>query len=187
MQTQGLTSGLKGRATTTPAATGLGKAAAGTTRIALSAFVVGIAVGAWAGWGLERIAAPASATPAVSTVRQPVVLDPVTDPAGRVTAAGRSLALSLPSEGAYLTSSSIPVAGTAFGRPHGPSVTTVHVELIAAGRSIESADIPVFSGRFAGVFEVPTLKGRTNAELRISDPLHQGNKAIVREVTLDQR
>jgi hypothetical protein len=136
---------------------------------------------------MERIAGAVQIAPADAAIAAPAALAPTTDGTRRVTAAGRSLSLSIPGNDAYLTSSSIPVAGTAFGRPHGPTVAMVHVELIAGGQSIDSADIPVYSGRFAGVLQAPTLDGPTNAELRISDPLHKGVKAVVREVTIDQR
>jgi hypothetical protein len=183
MQTQGLTTGLKGKARDAQATKAIGTAAGTSSRLAVSALVVGAAIGAWSAWGMERIAATVSA-PAADVA--PIVAAPPAA-AARVTAAGRSLVLSIPSEDAYLTSRSIPVAGTAYGRAHGPAVSAVHVELSASGGSITSADIPVFSGRYAGVLEVPTLDGATKAELRISDPLHQGAKAIVRNVTLDQR
>jgi hypothetical protein len=184
MQTQGLTTGLKGKARDAQATKAIGMAAGTSSRLAVSALVVGAAIGAWSAWGMERIAATVSEPPADVA---PIVAAPPAAAAGRVTAAGRSLVLSIPSEDAYLTSRSIPVAGTAYGRAHGPAVSAVHVELSASGRSITSADIPVFSGRYAGVLEVPTLDGGTKAELRISDPLHKGAKAIVRNVTLDQR
>lgn len=186
MQTQGLISRLDGANAST-----FGDPA---RRLALSALVVGVAVGAWSGWALERVVAtatPTSETAAASTAPAAIVA-PITigaageaaDPAGPI---GRSLSVAMPADDAYLTAASIPVAGTAYGRPHGPQVASVHVELIADGQSISSADIPVFSGRFAGVLAMPAIDDRVSAELRISDPLHTGDMAVVRTVTIDQR
>ena len=187
MQTQGLSGGSIGQTATASSALDHRTSTGRGSRVALSAFVVGIAVGAWAGWGMEQIAAPAPAALPASTVQTSASLDAAIEPAVGVTASRRSLAVSMPNDGAYLTSSSIPVAGTAFGRPHGPKVAAVQVELIADGQSMGRAEIPVFSGRFAGIVAVPSLDHSTRAQLRISAPLHQGDKAVVREVTLDPR
>ena len=181
MQTQGLATQLEGRDGSTISTSGRST----TGRLALTAFVVGTAIGAWSGWGLERIVATDAPAPAVSTGTAPIVLGPLARKgAVRV---GRSLALTMPADGTYVTAKAIAVAGTAFGRPHGPKVTAVHVELIAGGQPIVSADIPVFSSHFAGVIDLPALDGRTQARLRVSDPLHQGDKALIREVTIDER
>ena len=179
METQGLTSRLHGANGSTFGDAG--------RRLTLSALAVGVAIGAWSGWALERIVVTASPITPVVTVTAPAAIDATGQLAAPKTAANRSLSVSMPADDTYLTAASIPVAGIAFGRPHGPKVASVHVELIADGRSISSADIPVFSGRFAGVLTVPSLADRITADLRISDPLHNGPMAVVRTVTIDQR
>ena len=179
METQGLTSRLHGANESTFGDAG--------RRLTLSGLAVGVAIGAWSGWALERAVATASPTMPVATVTTPATIDAAGQPAVPQTGASRSLSVSMPADDAYLTTASIPVAGDAFGRPHGPKVASVHVELIAQGRSVSSVDIPVFSGRFAGVLLVPSLADRTTGQLRISDPLHNGPAAVVRTVTIDQR
>lgn len=178
MQTQGLTSQLDGGNRSVSATFG-----DPARRLAVSALVVGVALGAWSGWGLERIVA--MTTPAAATA--PIVAAPAVKPGAGPMSTGRSLAVEFPADDAYLTTTAIPVAGLAYGRPHGPKVASVHVELIAGGQSLTSAEIPVYSGRFAGVIQTPALDDRVTAELRISDPLHTGDKAVVRTVTIDQR
>ena len=179
METQGLTSRLHGANGTTFGDAG--------RRLTLSALVVGVAIGAWSGWALERAVATASPTLPGATVTTPATIDAAGQQAVPQAGAARSLSVSILADDTYLTAASIPVAGIAFGRPHGPKVASVHIELIAEGRSISSADIPVFSGRFAGVLTVPSLAGRVTGQLRISDPLHNGPAAVVRTVTIDQR
>ena len=179
MQTQGLTSHLDGGNGSVSATFG-----DPARRLAVSALVVGVALGAWSGWGLERIVA--MTTPAASAATAPMAAAPAIKTAGSAST-GRSLAVEFPADDAYLTTTAIPVAGLVYGRPHGPKVASVHVELIASGQSLTSAEIPVYSGRFAGVIQTPALDDRVTAELRISDPLHTGDKAVVRTVTIDQR
>ena len=178
MQTQGLTSRFGSSSTST-----FGDPA---RRLALSGLIVGVAIGAWSAWGLERIvpAAMDSGAQAVLASRAAV---PALEPDARVTGAGRSLSIAIPADGAYVTTSSIPVAGTAYGRPHGPAVKSVHVELIVQGRSITTADFPVFSGRFAGVLGAPGLDARTDATLRVTDPLHARATAAAQDLTIAPR
>src|SRR6476660_3555279 len=135
MQTQGLTSHLDRGNGSVPATCG-----DPARRLAVSALVVGVALGAWSGWGLERIIAMAPPS-APSAAAAPMVAAPAIKPAAASASTGRSLA----------------------------------------------AEIPVYSGRFAGVIQTPALDDRVTAELRISDPLHTGDKAVVRTVTIDQR
>ena len=182
MQTQGLTTHLDGNKAATPTSFG-----DPTRRLALSALVVGIAVGAWSGWGLERVVAMTTPT-TFADVPAPVAVAPASEANGaRPTSTGRALAVDLPADATYLTTTAIPVAGLAYGRPHGPKVSSVHVELIADGRPLMSTDIPVYSGRFAGVLQLPALDDRVTAQLRISDPLHTGASAVIRTVTIDPR
>jgi hypothetical protein len=181
MQTQRLTSHLDRTKASTPATFG-----DPARRLALSALVVGIAVGAWSGWGLERLVA--MTTPATSAeVAAPITTAPTIEAGAGSTSTERSLAVDLPADETYLTTTAIPVAGLAYGRPHGPKVSSVHVELIADGHPLTSTDIAVYSGRFAGVLQIPALDDRVTAELRVSDPLHTGRKAVVRTVTIDPR
>ena len=181
MQTQGLTSHLDRGDRSTSATFG-----DPARRFAISALFVGAAVGAWSGWGLERIVA--MTTPGTTAQpAAPIATTPAITSSSGPASTGRSLAVEFPADDAYLTTASIPVAGLAYGRPHGPKVSSVHVELTAAGRPMTSADIPVYSGRFAGVLAMPMFDGRVTAELRVSDPLHTGATAVVRTVTIDPR
>ena len=179
MQTQGLTSHLE---RSNPSTTGA--FADPARRLAISALLVGAAVGAWSAWGLQQVVAVTILSTSAETAAR---IAPGIEPGAGSTSMGRSLAVEFPADTTYLTTASIPVAGLAYGRPHGPKVSSVHVELIAGGQPLTSADFPVYSGRFAGVLQMPVLDDRVTAELRISDPLHTGDKAIVRTLTIDQR
>ena len=182
MQTQELSTS-KGRGVAATGSQGRTTGAAHLTsanRLAMITFVVGAAVGAGSGWTASQVAsadgtgplsAPAKAAPAQ---------------AGG-TAAGRSLLVTIPRADDYLTSATIPVAGTAFGRPHGPQIKSVHVELLAGGKVIDAADIAVYSGRFAGTLSTPGLVGRMDVDLRVTDALHPNRGVLVENVTVDPR
>jgi hypothetical protein len=97
----------------------------------------------------------------------------------------RSLMVLIPGDRDYVASSSIAVAGFAFGRPRSARVSAVEVELFVAGRLVDHVRLDVLSSRFAGVLKLSTPIGTTDAELRISDPTHQSGPAVVRHVTID--
>ena len=56
----------------------------------------------------------------------------------------------MPADRDYVAAASIPVAGLAFGRPHGPRVSSVHVALYVGGRLVEGTDLAVYSGHSPG-------------------------------------
>jgi hypothetical protein len=103
------------------------------------------------------------------------------DPGSR----GRALVVIMPADRDYVAATSIPVAGLAFGRPHGPRVSSVHVALYVGGRLVEGTDLAVYSGRFAGVLGLDGRVGRGDAELRFSDPANPARAAVIRSITLD--
>lgn len=101
-----------------------------------------------------------------------------------VTSLGKSIVVTLPAEHDYVSSLTVPLAGVATGRPHGPQVRTVHAELTMNGRVVGQADLHVHSGRFAGTLEI-TVSGQAGpAELRVADPARPGNPPAVRRFTL---
>jgi hypothetical protein len=103
---------------------------------------------------------------------------------GSVTDDSRSITMLLPREHDYLSSVTIPIAGLAIGRPHGPQVRTVHVELWVNGRVVGQTDLPVYSGRFAGILEITVDVPAGRAELRVTDPARPGMAPVVRWLTL---
>ncbi len=167
--------------------------ASGTThgrgQLALITFLVGGLLGAALGWSADRAtaspSAAGSADAAGSAMITPAVAAPSASRAEKATPARRSIALVIPGERDYVTSSTLAVAGSAYGRPHGPRVRSVQVELYAAGELIDRTELEVFSSRFAGVLELPTLLGRVDAELRISNPTQPSAPIVVRHVTID--
>ena len=97
---------------------------------------------------------------------------------------GRSVIIVMPADHDFILASSIPVAGLAFSRPHGPRVRSVHVALRVAGRLVTSADINVYAGRFAGVLPLDAPIDRADAELRVSDAVSPSTPAGVRLLTV---
>lgn len=95
----------------------------------------------------------------------------------------RSVVIVLPADRDIIAGSGIPVAGIALGRPHGPRVRSVHVELAVDGRIIADADIEVYSGRFAGVLHVDAPTEMTAAQLRFANPANPGSTAT-RTITI---
>ena len=75
----------------------------------------------------------------------------------------------------------------AFGRPHGPKISVVHVELLADGRLIESAEFDVHSGRFAGALQLEGTTDLKDAELRVSTPGMPQRLARIQHLTIDPR
>ena len=192
MQTQGLTS----RADTTQASASLADDLAtnpsrwGTApRVVLSAVLVGAAVGAWSAFAMERLVGAGSPASAASVaVAAPAAAAPVLDaPLSTTSGARRSLVLAIPRDDDYLTSATIPVAAMAFGRPHGPKISVVHVELPADGRLIESAEFDVHSGRFAGALQLEGTTDLKDAELRVSTPGMPQRLARIQHLTIDPR
>lgn len=97
----------------------------------------------------------------------------------------RNVIVVMPAERDYLSATSIPVAGIALGRPHGPRIRSVHVALYVGGRLVEGTDLEVYAGRFAGVLGLDAPIDRADAELRFSDPASPAQAAVIRSITLD--
>jgi hypothetical protein len=74
----------------------------------------------------------------------------------------------LPADGDYLMSRTIPVAGLAYGRPHGSGVSAVEIRIYSDGKLLSEASMPVHSGRFAGVIQLDDRAFGPTLELRIS-------------------
>lgn len=211
MQPQGLTSRLEGRdLPATKDVAGRPSRVWASRRLALMTLLVGGAVGAAAwlsfdrpattqlshrsGPGTPSFAAAHAAKP--STTRQS---GPGTPNFGAAHAAKpstaqqgaakksvrRSLTVLFPGDQDYVASSSIAVAGLAFGRPRSPRVSAVEVELLVDGRLVDHVRLDVQSSRFAGVLALSNPIGRTAAELRISDPTRPSGPTVVRHLTLD--
>ena len=142
--------------------------------------------------GLPARIAAAAAGPA--TTRAAALPAPVALPSRLGAAAGhppvsrsRSVIVVMPADQDYLSAASIPVAGMALGRPHGPRIRSVHVALYVGGRLVEGKDLAVYAGRFAGVLGVHAAIDQADAELRFSDPANPAQAAVVRSITLDTR
>ena len=137
----------------------------------------------------SRIAA-AAAGPATS--RAGAVPAPVALPSRVAAGAGhppvsrsRNVIVVMPADRDYLSAMSIPVAGIALGRPHGPRIRSVHVALYVGGRLVEGTDLEVYAGRFAGVLGLRAPIDQADAELRFSDPANPAQAAVIRSITLD--
>ena len=147
---------------------------------------MGGALGATIGWSAAHGTSSAGAVAAPhAAIAKAAPAAPST--AGAVQAAHRSLDMAIPADGAYVKSTGIVVAGSAFGRPHGPRVSSVRVELYVADRLVEGTDLDVYASRFAGVLRVSTPIGPADAELRISDPDHPTRPVVVHKLTIDTR
>jgi hypothetical protein len=192
MQTKGYTGRIDSTQAATSRSDGLATNASrwGTTpRVALSALVVGAAVGAWSAVAMDRIAGGGSPAPAASApvAAQPAAAPVLDAPPASTSSAGRSVVVAIPRDDDYLTSTTIPVAGLAFGRPHGPRISVVHVVLLADGRVIESADLDVHSGRFAGALKLRSTADLEGAELRVSNPAMPQRQARIERLTIHPR
>lgn len=166
----------------------VGRGEARRRLIVLGAFVVGAATSAVVGGVAYRPAAVAP-TPALMAAALPATaslpaMARAVSTTRRVSSNGRGLVVSIPTDRDYISSSGIAVAGLAFGRPHGPRISRVRVEVFVAGQLIKSADIAVFSARFAGVIDVSSQIGPAKAELRVSDPANPARPAVIRSVTI---
>ncbi len=91
----------------------------------------------------------------------------------------------MPADRDYLAATSIPVAGIALGRPHGPRVRAVRVELYVGGRLVDGMDLEVYAGRFAGVLALDGAIAMADAEIRVRNPANPAQAAEVRSITLD--
>ena len=186
MQTQGLSSTSKGHDAELDGLDGRPAHAGGSTigRLGVIAFVVGAAVGSWSAWGMTQLA---SAAPIAAQAAPATPADQGITATTRAPSPGRSVVMSVPRDNDYLKATEIPVAGFAAGRPHGPSITSVHVELLVGDQLVDSADIDVFSGRFAGILSASGISGRVAAELRITNPARGDQPIVVKKVTIDRR
>jgi hypothetical protein len=211
MQPQGLTTRLEGHdPSTTSVVVGRSSRGSAAGRLALTALLVGGAVGAAAGLSVDRPATTQASrqdgpgTPgfAAAHAGKPMTLRQVGPGTPSFAAAHaampstapqtaaakpvrRSLMVLLPADGDYVASSSIAVAGLAFGRPRSPRVSAVEVELFVDGELVDHVRLDVQSSRFAGFLKLSNPIGRTEAELRISDPNRQSGPTVVRTLTID--
>jgi hypothetical protein len=160
----------------------------GRGQLALVTFLVGAMLGAAVGWSANRVTAASPAAPIASeagdALAAPAAAASTASRAQAAAPARRSIVVVIPGERDYVTSTTLAVAGSAYGRPHGPRVRSVQVELYVAGELVDRADLEVFSSRFAGGIELPTLPGRAEAELRISDPTRPSSPIVVRRFTI---
>ena len=189
MQPQGLTTRLEGHDPSTTNDVAGRQPRGSATRLALIALLVGGAIGAAAGLSVDR-----SPTTQPSRQSEPgtpsfAAAHAAKPAAAPQTAAKRpvrqSLMVLIPGDRDYVASSSIAVAGLAFGRPRSPRVSAVEVELFVDGRLADHVRLDVQSSRFAGVLKVSKPIGTTEAELRISDPNGQSGPMVVRHLTID--
>jgi len=159
-------------------------------------FAVGAILGTLLGWSADRAPAPGAAIVATrpSVVHRPhLATAPTVAPAAGFAASqagparngSRGLVLMIPADRDVYSSTGIPVAGRAFARPHGARIRTVHVELYVAGRLVKSANMDVYSGRFAGVLRVVAPAGVSDAELRVTDPGNASQAAETRSILLE--
>jgi hypothetical protein len=135
-------------------------------------FILGAAVGIGVGWTVDRVAA----SPAPEATSETV---------GTAPSGARSIVVVIPDDKDYVKSGTVTVAGMAYGRPHGPAVDAVRVELLVGGELIDTTDLAVHAARFAGTLQVPASIGRADAELRISDPKRPRSSTVIRQMTLD--
>jgi hypothetical protein len=190
MQTQGLTTRFDGQdPSTTNAAAGRSSRGSAAGRLALIALLVGGTAGAAAGLWFDRPAttqAPRQFGPRTASFSAAHAAKPSTAPQQAVEKPVRhSLMVLIPADRDYVASSSIAVAGLAFGRPRSPRVSAVEVELFVEGRLVDHVRLDVLSSRFAGVLKLSAPIGTTDAELRISDPTNRSGPAVVRRLTID--
>lgn len=147
-----------------------------------------ICVGASLIWTPTKSSAPRGSTPITVELSQAPLAQ--TQPrvtsrlSGAATDHGQAIVVVLPAEHDYLSSLTIPVAGLAIGRRHGPQVRKVHAELWVNGRVVGQSDLPVYSGRFAGTLEIKVDVQAGSGELRVTDPARPGMPAAVRSFTL---
>lgn len=213
MQTQGLTTRLEGQdPSTTNDVAGRSSRGSAAGRLALVALLVGGVAGAAAGLSYDRPATTQQPTrqfgPGTPSFAAAHAAKPTTE---RQVGAGtpnfaaalhavkpattapqtavqkpvrRSLMVLIPGDRDYVASSSIAVAGLAFGRPRS-RIRAVDVELWVGDRLVDHVRLDVLSSRFAGVLKLSTPIGTTDAELRISDPTRQSGPAVVRHLTID--
>lgn len=159
--------------------------------VALGVFVIAAVATATVGVSADRAEAspkpaalPARMAAAAAAAAAPRSLP--AHPAGHGPAArGRSLVIVMPADRDYLSATSIPVAGLAFGRPHGPRIRSVHVALYVGERLVHGMDLEVFSGRFAGVLALDEAVAMADAEIRFTNPASPLQAAVVRSITLD--
>ena len=189
MQPQGLTTRLERHDPSTTDDVAGRRTGGSATRLALVALLVGGAIGAAAGLSVDRSvttqpsrqSGPGTASFAAAHAAKPAAAPQTTTKKP----VRRSLMVLIPSDRDYVASSSIAVAGMAFGRPRSPRVSVVEVELFVDGRLADHVRLDVQSSRFAGVLTLSKPIGTTEAELRISDPNGQSGPMVVRHLTID--
>jgi hypothetical protein len=106
-----------------------------------------------------------------------------TRPSGH-TSQGASFVVLLPTEADYLVGPTIPVAGYAFRRRHGVSISSVVVRLVVRDRVVAQTVLPVHRGRFAGTLHVGTIRERIAAELEVARAASPGVQ-VIRHLLVD--
>jgi len=140
----------------------------------------------------SRVATAAAAAPGTS--RGIAIPAPAGLPSRIAAAAGHrpaarasSVIVLMPADHDALFTASVPVAGMALGRPHGPRVRSVHVAVFVDGRLVGGTDLEVYAGRFAGVVNLAKPIDHADAELRFTNPANPAHAAVIRSITLDAR
>ena len=98
---------------------------------------------------------------------------------------GASFVVLLPTATDYLVGPTIAVAGNAFSRPHGVSISSVVIRLVVRGRVVAETVLPVHRGRFAGTLHADTLRERTDAELEVASATWPGEVQVIRHLLVD--
>jgi hypothetical protein len=126
----------------------------------------------------NRIAA-CSVAPAASPSRILTAMS-VTSSARR-----RSISVMLPTEADRLVGPTIPIAGTAFPRPHGVSISSVVARLVVRGRVVAETVLAVHRGRFAGTLSANGIVERSSAELHVARANRPDDVQVIRHLLLD--
>jgi hypothetical protein len=156
-----------------------------TTRPLLATWfaVVAVVLGASAVWNHAPSVARATAAGALAPSSEGPTPTLSIAPSGyraATTFPATRVVVLFPNENDFLSSSEIPIAGLAFGRPHGPATQSVHVELIVGGRVVDQLDLGVYTSRFSGTAHLGgTVVKRTTAEIRVSVPRYASNPPVV--------
>jgi hypothetical protein len=153
---------------------------------------LGLCIGAAVMWSpaevtpVSRIIAGAGESdPSVALPRPASHPEIVTTRPSEHTWRGASFVVLLPTEADYLVGPTIPVAGYAFRRPHGVSISSVVVRLVVRDRVVAQTVLPVHRGRFAGTLHVSTIRERTAAELEVARATRPERVQVIRHLLID--
>jgi hypothetical protein len=97
---------------------------------------------------------------------------------------GTGVNIEIPEADAFLTAETIAVAGRAYGRPHGPRVDAVELQIRSAGRVIGGVTLPVYSGLFAGVVTLTDAPSSRRVDIRIRREGGSDRSWVERTVTI---